>query len=496
MRRIPREGFVLRAPQIVNDILIPRYYDPQIAADLKALERDYKIFRLGDLVGEKHIDHSQGDYVPKIYYGTGPYPYVRTSDLANWEIKASPKHGVPQAVYEDYATGQNVRPNDILFVHEGTYLIGGVGMVTEFDGPLLFQHHLAKFSVKDSSPFNPFFLLAAFESPLVHRQIRAKQFSADIIDSVVGRLEEVFVPVPRDARKLRSIESSVEAAIVGRARLRAQLAHAAEEMDSWLRGERDGRLQTVFDWAPDANAARKPAFLGGRRGFSSSSLGHLEVTNDILLPRYYDPWVPSIAERYRARCDMQTLGQLVQSGLISIDTGDEIGRLNYGTGDIPFVRTSDFGSWELKREAKQGVSQDVFNLYGPKQDVKEGDILLVRDGTYLVGTSILVTESDLPLLFCGGIYKVRSNDHQRLPPALLFALLNTPFVHRQIRNKQFTRDVIDTLGQRIVELLIPIPSDARVRQMISEYFDNALQERARLRGMLNRVTKGIGGLVQ
>ena len=87
-------------------------------------------------------------------------------------------------------------------VHEGTYLIGSTAMVTACDGPMLYQHHLAKLRVAPSAPFTSYFLLAALASPIVLRQIRSKQFSADIIDSVVGRLEEAVFPVPIDTRIL------------------------------------------------------------------------------------------------------------------------------------------------------------------------------------------------------------------------------------------------------------------------------------------------------
>jgi hypothetical protein len=173
--------------------------------------------------------------------------------------------------------------------------------------------------------------------------------------------------------------------------------------------------------------------------------------------------------------------------------GDEIGRLNYGTGDIPFVRTSDFGSWELKRETKHSVSSDVYDLWGLGQDAQAGDILTVRDGTYLVGTSVLIDPTDLPLIFCGGIIKIRSCDHSTLSPGLLFALLNTPFVKRQIRNKQFTRDVIDTLGQRISEILFPIPRDGGIRVLIGSFFAKTLAERTELRLALEKITSGLFG---
>ena len=60
----------------------------------------------------------------------------------------------------------------------------------------------------------------------------------------------------------------------------------------------------------------------------------------------------------------QTSGGFLKSGarrgriscgaaILSADTGVEIGKMAYGTGDIPFVRTSDLAQWEIKRDPKQ-----------------------------------------------------------------------------------------------------------------------------------------------
>jgi hypothetical protein len=492
-----REGFLLSWKDIAKDIFIPRYYDPRIQEELKALQDEFHLVSLRDLVKQGKIAHSHGDYVPKIHYGTGPYPYIRTSDLANWEIKASPKHGVPLPVYEEYSTEQRVEPRDILFVHEGTYLIGAVGMVTEFDGPVLYQHHLAKFTVHESCPFNAFYLLVALEAAVVHRQIRAKQFSADIIDSVVGRLEEIVIPYPKNVRRLRKIESAVEAAVLGRAKLRQKITRGVEELNTWMLGNtRRDITKTIANWEPLPDSHQETVFLGGRRGFTESTIRSDELRADVLLPKYYDPWVPNALEGIAKRCQPKTVAQLVEEGILTLQTGDEIGRLNYGTGNIPFVRTSDFGSWELKREAKQGVSEEVWREWKQKQDAKAGDILLVRDGTYLVGTSVLLCEDDLPLLYCGGIYKIRSHDHDLLPPGLLFALLNTEFLRRQMRNKQFTRDVIDTLGQRVMELVLPIPTSAAVRKELGETFGKFLERRTHHRAELDSITAEMMGVDQ
>ena len=89
--------------------------------------------------------------------------------------------------------------------------------------------------------------------------------------------------------------------------------------------------------------------------------------------------------------------------------------------------------------------------------MKPLDLLVVRDGTYLVGSSALVTDADVPALFCGGMFRLRVKDRNRLDPHVLLAYLNLPIVRKQMRARQFTRDVIDTLGNRIFEVKVPSP---------------------------------------
>ena len=175
-------------------------------------------------------------------------------------------------------------------------------------------------------------------------------------------------------------------------------------------------------------------------------------------------------------CDLLTIDQLINGDLIALKTGDEIGRLAYGTGTISFVRTSDLGTYELKTDAKHGINEVVWEQFEAGQDTSEGDILLVRDGTYLVGSSALIQEDDLPLLFCGGIYKLSFPKPKAFSPALCYALLNLPIVRKQMRNKQFTRDVIDTLGHRIREIILPVPKDADATAAIGKFVGNVCKD--------------------
>ncbi len=44
----------------------------------------------------------------------------------------------------------------------------------------------------------------------------------------------------------------------------------------------------------------------------------------------------------------------------------------YGTGTIPFIRTSDISNWEIKADFKHGVSEEIYENLRGKVDVKAG----------------------------------------------------------------------------------------------------------------------------
>jgi hypothetical protein len=57
-----------------------------------------------------------------------------------------------------------------------------------------------------------------------------------------------------------------------------------------------------------------------------------------------------------------------------------------------------------------------------------------------------------------------------------------------MRNKQFTRDVIDTLGHRIREVVLPVPQDMKVRSAVGKFVYRACEKRVSLRAELARPT--------
>jgi type I restriction enzyme M protein len=228
-------------------------------------------------------------------------------------------------------------------------------------------------------------------------------------------------------------------------------------------------------------AATKPTYKEAGIWLSKS-----ELRDNVLAPRYYDPAGQRVLGDLSKTHRLVRFGELVERGILSYNTGVEVGKLAYGTGDIPFVRTSDLSNWEIKLDPKHCVSEAVYEQYAERLDVRENDILMVKDGTYLIGTCALVSAYDTSILFQSHLYKIRVEDSAALHPMLLLALLSSEPVQRQIRSKQLTQDIIDSLGRRILDLVLPVPLDAHQQRQTIEMVSTVIADRIQARELARR----------
>ena len=224
-------GFIVKRSQITNSVLAPRAYVFDNQND-EGLEEAHRLITIGQLIDEKVLEVTTGNEVGKLAYGTGSIPFVRTSDISNWEIKSDPKHLLSEEIYNSLAEKQDVREGDILMVKDGSYLIGTCAMITKYDTKMVYQSHLYKIRVVEDNKYNldRYYLLAVLSSEYVRQQIFAKTFSQDIINSLGDRLKELIIPIATDKKRIdkiagmvkKSIDESIEARELAR-KVRAEV---------------------------------------------------------------------------------------------------------------------------------------------------------------------------------------------------------------------------------------------------------------------------------
>jgi type I restriction enzyme M protein len=209
-----------------------------------------------------------------------------------------------------------------------------------------------------------------------------------------------------------------------------------------------------------------------------------------MVPRYYVEEKPVTAQEAELTrfASFSTLGDLVASGSLAIRKGHEVGSHAYGTGDVPFIRTSDLSNFEISADPTKSVAEAVYEEYSPQQKLKPGDLLMVVDGRYRIGTTAILTEAN---------FRCVVQSHLRIisvlrpgvvdPYELLFAL-NLPSVKLRIRDLVFVQSTLGTLGNRLRELRVPIfHGDGPWRERIDQ-FKTTLQQRDKLLGGLRSLS--------
>ncbi|QMU64580.1 MAG: N-6 DNA methylase [Flavobacteriaceae bacterium] len=206
-----------------------------------------------------------------------------------------------------------------------------------------------------------------------------------------------------------------------------------------------------------------PSHLGFKMKFS-------EITNNILLPKYYNPDINFELNKFveSGKYTVKTIKQLVDEKTITVSRGNEVGSENYGTGDVPFVRTSEVSNWEIVADSTHCVSEDVYLEYKTKQNIEIEDILVVNDGTYLMGRTAMVTDMDLKIVLQSHFRRIKVINKKAMSPYLLLTMLGLEIVQRQIESKSFRQGTISTLGSRLLEVRVPVPIDKNEQKRIIE----------------------------
>lgn len=212
----------------------------------------------------------------------------------------------------------------------------------------------------------------------------------------------------------------------------------------------------------------------------------------ILAPRSFTGTIGVSIEDKKDKYDFVAIGDLLDEGTLSVSTGDEVGKLEYGTGDVPFIRTSDISNWRVSSDSKHKISEASYQALCAKQDVQVGDLLMVKDGGYLIGNCALVTELDTHIVYQSHIFKFRVNENERgLTPEYLLAALSSKYLRAQIEAKTCTLDIINSLGNRHRDLLIPIPKDRQTFERIHDSVANSIAMNVESRKLADQAMKAV-----
>lgn len=201
-----------------------------------------------------------------------------------------------------------------------------------------------------------------------------------------------------------------------------------------------------------------------------------------LVPRYYDmtPFHNLEKEAKRLGSDLISLGEMMQEGFLDIRKGHEVGADAYGTGDVPFIRTSDIANYEISIDPTRSFSNEVYNKFVSQQRLAPGDILIVCDGRYRIGRTAILHEHNYQCVVQSHFRIITLNASCPICEKELLYLLNLPMVKLQIRNLVFIQSTLGSLGKRLYEIKIPMPKQTNEWKSVVQEFWSLIERRAQL----------------
>lgn len=204
---------------------------------------------------------------------------------------------------------------------------------------------------------------------------------------------------------------------------------------------------------------------------------------DYVVPRYH--YVKSesgvVPEALAKGAKTAALGRLEQERILSMRKGHEVGSDAYGTGDVPFVRTSDLANFEVSSDPTKCVSDETYLQFAHQQQLKEGDVLMAVDGRYRIGATAILNMHNCKCVVQSHIRILSALEPKDAldPYELLFAL-SLDSVKQRIRSLVFVQSTLGTLGSRLKELEIPLLHGDGPWAESVEKFRVTLQRRAAL----------------
>ncbi|PIX29461.1 MAG: hypothetical protein COZ65_02125 [Caldiserica bacterium CG_4_8_14_3_um_filter_35_18] len=174
----------------LSDILTPKFYYPKYLNTLKALKKKFRTIKLGDI-----SDIQRGEEVGSKNYHTfsiksdSDIPFIRTSDLVNYEIDDYPDYYIDEETYKDLE--QDLRVGDIVYTKDGK--IGLSAILTNEDKCIL-ASGLAR--IRITKIFNPYYAFLVLSTNIGYYQVSQRIVIAATLPHLQqDRLAEIEIPI-------------------------------------------------------------------------------------------------------------------------------------------------------------------------------------------------------------------------------------------------------------------------------------------------------------
>lgn len=214
-----------------GDLWTPRYSFPQYRRAVLDIENRFKTEHLGSIANIRKGDEVGSDeYIGYIDKKESDIPFIRTTDIVNFEPDLYPDFFVSKYLYNE--KNQGLQTSEVLFTKDGK--IGITGMITESD-KIILSSGFARISLKSKGlkeGLTPEYLFVALSNPIIggYQSMQRTVTASTIPHLREDRLKEFIIPV-FDKTKIKQITNLIKKANLLKTRIKVDLKAIKDGID-------------------------------------------------------------------------------------------------------------------------------------------------------------------------------------------------------------------------------------------------------------------------
>ncbi|MEM3593082.1 MAG: restriction endonuclease subunit S [Thermoproteota archaeon] len=211
----------------LNDMFTPRYYYPLYQQTTKEIEKKFKTIRLGDISDIKRGDEpGSKNYKPLLNKETDDIPFIRTSDIVNYEIDDYPDFYLSPDIYNEL--NQDLKEGDILFTNDGKI---GLSAILCKNDKCVIQSHIRR--VRINKELSPEYVFAFLNTTAGLYQIYRRIIIQSTIPTIGDGLAEIKIPLISEDKQ-KDISKLVKEAFDLKVKKKELIRKAIKEVENLI----------------------------------------------------------------------------------------------------------------------------------------------------------------------------------------------------------------------------------------------------------------------
>lgn len=217
-----------------SDLWSPAFSYPLYVNTLEAIQKKWQIIPLGEIATVKKGDEVGSDnYNKYLDKKVGDVPFIRTSDIVNFEVDQFPDFYIPEEIYKEL--GQDVKAGDVIFTKDGK--IGMSGMITKNDKAIIASGMVRIRLKAEAKKYNLtpeyLFVVLSLKETGIYPAIRRTVIASTIPHLREERLKEFEIPI-LDKNSIDEITKLVKEAFELKDEKKKLIKEVREEIDSYF----------------------------------------------------------------------------------------------------------------------------------------------------------------------------------------------------------------------------------------------------------------------